>query len=369
MSRLDALLDLVAKHIDSERTKQAERYNRGRKDVRFDIGDQVLRRTHKLSSAIDKFNAKLAPKYEGPYRVAEELSPTVYVLEKGDSSAHKVLKVHVSDLKRYLPPRGVAAVTRMDVAQRESGNIVNVVVKCRKIINLIIFRFRLNMSENHSQTALTVQEAGVEAAVQAVGMPVPLGSTAATTEARIEHLRATALRQTMLQSVRSVQAEPGKLLVSFELPREAPTAAMGALEEATLSVLSRQQSWQRWESQRAVEELSSYLSNQETGGAPGSTVEEVMIIDGLEESILPATVTSSATSAPPLKKRKRSRKGKGPRQWTLKNHYSWDPEAVEEDDEPLAVSRRVESVPLVMHERESTPEDTWDDEPAEAPWP
>ena len=75
MMGLEALRDLVARNIDRAREKQAGYYNRGRRDIRFFVGDLVMRRTHPLSNAAQKFSAKLAPKYEGFYEITEALSP------------------------------------------------------------------------------------------------------------------------------------------------------------------------------------------------------------------------------------------------------------------------------------------------------
>ena len=43
-----------------------------------------MRRVHVLSSGTQGFSAKLAPKYEGPYKILERKFPTVYVLEIRD---------------------------------------------------------------------------------------------------------------------------------------------------------------------------------------------------------------------------------------------------------------------------------------------
>ena len=48
-----------------------------------------MRRVHVLSSEAQGFSAKLAPKYEGPYKMLERKSPTVYECE----------------LKKYVAPR------------------------------------------------------------------------------------------------------------------------------------------------------------------------------------------------------------------------------------------------------------------------
>lgn len=64
-----------------------------------------MRKTHYLSDASKKFSAKLAPMYEGPYTVVETLSPVVYMLGTGEGSNRRIAKVHISQLKRYIPPR------------------------------------------------------------------------------------------------------------------------------------------------------------------------------------------------------------------------------------------------------------------------
>ena len=64
-----------------------------------------MRRTHPLSSGINKFSAKLAPKYEGPLKIVEIKSPAVYTLESVGEDNRRIAKVRVSELKRYIPPR------------------------------------------------------------------------------------------------------------------------------------------------------------------------------------------------------------------------------------------------------------------------
>ena len=108
MKRLDGLRDLVVKHIDKARAVQTRHYNRGKKDVRFQLGDLVLRKSHVLSNAAQRLSAKLAPRCEGPYEVIRILSPTVYELRMG---ASRRCKVHVSELKKFIPPRNAPSNT------------------------------------------------------------------------------------------------------------------------------------------------------------------------------------------------------------------------------------------------------------------
>lgn len=103
VQRLNALRDLVIRHNALAQAKQKKYYDRGRRQVQFAIGDLVLRRSRVLSSAAQNFAAKLAPRYDGPYTIVAVLSPVVYDLESVDG--RRVPRVHVTDLKRYVPPR------------------------------------------------------------------------------------------------------------------------------------------------------------------------------------------------------------------------------------------------------------------------
>ena len=107
IKQLDALRDLVAGHIDQAREKQMREYNKNKRDVQFSEEDLVMRRTHPLSSGINKFSAKLASKYEGPLKNVEIKSPTAYILESVSGDTQRIAKAHVSELKQYVPPRVV----------------------------------------------------------------------------------------------------------------------------------------------------------------------------------------------------------------------------------------------------------------------
>lgn len=97
------LWKVVDRYIDKRREKQAEQYNRNKHEVTFNVGNRVLCKTHKVSNANQPFTANLAPKYEGPFEILKQLSSTVYELNSDDK--RRVVKDHVFDLKRYIPPR------------------------------------------------------------------------------------------------------------------------------------------------------------------------------------------------------------------------------------------------------------------------
>jgi transposase InsO family protein len=71
-------------------------YNRGTKLRLFTIGDRVWYRTHHLSDATKKFNAKLAPKREFCC-VNEIVSLTVYNLTR-EEGGQKINRLHMNDL-------------------------------------------------------------------------------------------------------------------------------------------------------------------------------------------------------------------------------------------------------------------------------
>ena len=61
-----------------------------------------MQTVHVLSHTSKKFNKKLAPKYEGPFKIVEVKSQTVYIL---DSAKRGSRRLHFFELKRYVPLR------------------------------------------------------------------------------------------------------------------------------------------------------------------------------------------------------------------------------------------------------------------------
>ena len=90
---------MVVRNIEKAHQRHAVYYNRGRKDVRYQVGEMVMRKTHILSNAANKISSKLAPDCMGPYEIIETKPPNVYVLKM--DSGRKNPKVHVSELKKY----------------------------------------------------------------------------------------------------------------------------------------------------------------------------------------------------------------------------------------------------------------------------
>ena len=114
-SRIPALYDLVRRQLDKATATQAKYYNRKHREVYYQVGDLVRQRNHVLSSAEDRFAAKYVPKFVGPAEVIKVLAPVVYLVK--DLHMNRTSKVHVNDLKHFMPPREPA------VAQSENLNV------------------------------------------------------------------------------------------------------------------------------------------------------------------------------------------------------------------------------------------------------
>ena len=66
------------------------------------MGQEVLRKVYYLSNAEKGVSAKLFEKLEGPYKIVEVLSPTVYLLDL-EGKSQRLPMVHSSQLKLYVP--------------------------------------------------------------------------------------------------------------------------------------------------------------------------------------------------------------------------------------------------------------------------
>ncbi|XP_044312532.1 uncharacterized protein LOC123037102 [Drosophila rhopaloa] len=86
---------------NNERASQEQQryYNLRRRAWRPLVGSWVLVRTLHLSKASEGFNAKLAPKYTGPYKVVKFLSHNVVLLQLRGSRKRRTASL--PDLKEY----------------------------------------------------------------------------------------------------------------------------------------------------------------------------------------------------------------------------------------------------------------------------
>lgn len=102
-TRLSEAVREARENLDVARLQQATQYNRGRRNLQFEVGDVVLKRTHPLSDAAKGFAASLAQRWDGPYVVVEKLSRLSYRLEHCETG-QQLRSIHVNDLKHFLVP-------------------------------------------------------------------------------------------------------------------------------------------------------------------------------------------------------------------------------------------------------------------------
>jgi hypothetical protein len=93
---------IVLHNLQKARARVADRYNLGRRQVDFCVGDLVLLRVHSLSSKVKQRSAKLDLKWSTPMRIVKFVSPGTVLLANPDTGVI-IRRAHVSDLKRHFP--------------------------------------------------------------------------------------------------------------------------------------------------------------------------------------------------------------------------------------------------------------------------
>uniref|UniRef100_A0A034W800 RNA-directed DNA polymerase n=1 Tax=Bactrocera dorsalis TaxID=27457 RepID=A0A034W800_BACDO len=98
-NRMQEAFRIVRQNMERASTDQARHYNLRRRKWTPAIGELVLAKEHHLSKAADGFAAKLAPKYDGPYKILRYISPVIVHVQKIDGGKEKT--VNISELKLY----------------------------------------------------------------------------------------------------------------------------------------------------------------------------------------------------------------------------------------------------------------------------
>lgn len=98
--KLQDLRDFVRINLAWSYQNQEKHYNLRRRDWRPQIGEWVWKRDHPLSKKNKGFNAKLAPRYSGPYEIRRIISPVIVDLR--DRKKKWKRHVHIRDLKKNL---------------------------------------------------------------------------------------------------------------------------------------------------------------------------------------------------------------------------------------------------------------------------
>ena len=91
----------MRKHNEQAQNRQAKACDKGIREREYKVGEEVWRRIFYLSSAEKGIKAKLCEKFEGPYKIAEVLSPTIYLLDLDEKSRHLPM-VQSGQVKPYV---------------------------------------------------------------------------------------------------------------------------------------------------------------------------------------------------------------------------------------------------------------------------
>jgi hypothetical protein len=100
--RMNLIYDLARENTLHNQEISIRSYNKKSVARNFNVGDLVMYRTHFLSNATAGFTSKLAPRWEGPYKIIERVSSYVFDLCH-EETGQLVNKVHTNDLTLFLP--------------------------------------------------------------------------------------------------------------------------------------------------------------------------------------------------------------------------------------------------------------------------
>ncbi|XP_049308627.1 uncharacterized protein LOC125777581 [Bactrocera dorsalis] len=97
---LTELCQEISHNLSTVAKRQKKYYDLRRRPWKPLIGEKVLKRDHPLSSAVNSFAQKLAPKYSGPYIVRKFKSTNTVELVNPNAPGGRTIHVHLQDLKQ-----------------------------------------------------------------------------------------------------------------------------------------------------------------------------------------------------------------------------------------------------------------------------
>ena len=132
MRRMENVRDLVRKHNEHAQERQVKTFDQGNQKKTYKVGEEVIRKVYYLSSVEKGVRAKLFEKFdEGPYKIAEVLSSTIYLLDL-ENKSQRLPMFHSNQLKLYVP-RGPRWKAPEATARHRLGNWSNYRPRLRTI--------------------------------------------------------------------------------------------------------------------------------------------------------------------------------------------------------------------------------------------
>lgn len=99
-NEMEEVIDYVKNNLVKNREKNKKYYDDKHRDVKYDVGQDVLVRAHILSNAEEGRMKKLARSWLGPFKISKPVNNCVYLIS--DMYGKVLGKKHVTDIKLYV---------------------------------------------------------------------------------------------------------------------------------------------------------------------------------------------------------------------------------------------------------------------------
>jgi len=98
-TKMKEIFEVVKMNAERTTADQMRHYNLRRREWRPALGSLVLVKQHQLSRGVDGFAAKLAPKYDGPFRVLKFISPNIVRIQRPGERKRKM--ANIAELREF----------------------------------------------------------------------------------------------------------------------------------------------------------------------------------------------------------------------------------------------------------------------------
>ncbi|KFM64846.1 Retrotransposable element Tf2 protein type 2, partial [Stegodyphus mimosarum] len=139
MSDIQKLIREATENIEMAQRKQKLYYDLKRREVKYNVGDEVLKIKHNLSNAPEEKVGKFFPRFEGPFTI-EQITGAVVILKRNDG---QTLKANVDQIKPFYNRSKMAvfkdsfqdprqSTSQEDIRQQKQQEPATTASKCQK---------------------------------------------------------------------------------------------------------------------------------------------------------------------------------------------------------------------------------------------